>query len=252
MKNVVFIVNIKEESRSSRSQPYQYSIASWKEWTKNNDFELFVLENAVYNSEIMNANWHKLMVFDLLEANNIDYDQVLISDADIIIHPDAPNIFNITDNKLCGVAADGSYDWIIRSIENYSKYVFDGYMFPFWKYLNSGMLIVNKAHKKLYKQILDFYLTNHEGIQRIQNTLHVGTDQPIINFFLNMEKVDYKILPYEWIMQDMVRKEILDDQMTFTKLGWIYHYNAIPNNHDASLTYYWMKKTYEYLYNGIS
>ena len=85
MKNIVFIVNIKEENRSSRSQPYQYSIDSWKAWAKKNESELFILENPVYNSEIMNANWHKLMVFDLLDSNNIDYNQVLISDADIII-----------------------------------------------------------------------------------------------------------------------------------------------------------------------
>ena len=49
-------------------------------------------------------------------------------------------------------------------------------------------------------------------------------------------------------MQDMNRKEILGEDMLFTKCGWVYHYNAIPNNVDSELTVYWMKKTYEYLY----
>jgi len=50
----------------------------------------------------------------------------------------------------------------------------------------------------------------------------------------------------------MVRKEVLDEDLTMTKVGWIYQYNAIPNNGDASLTYYWMKKTYEHFYGELN
>ena len=42
----------------------------------------------------------------------------------------------------------------------------------------------------------------------------------------------------------------INQVVLFTKLGWIYHFNAIPNNHDSSLTLHWMKKTYEYLYEN--
>ncbi len=52
-------------------------------------------------------------------------------------------------------------------------------------------------------------------------------------------------------MVDLVRKEILDEELTMTKVGWIYHYNAIPDNADAKKTYYWMKKTYEHLYGEL-
>jgi hypothetical protein len=48
-------------------------------------------------------------------------------------------------------------------------------------------------------------------------------------------------------MQDMIRKEILGNDFLFTKFGWVYHFNAIPDNHDSSKTLYWMNKTYEYL-----
>ena len=48
---------------------------------------------------------------------------------------------------------------------------------------------------------------------------------------------------------DMFRKELLNDEMTFTKWGWIYQYNSIPNNREDKLTYHWMKKTYEHLYD---
>ena len=60
-----------------------------------------------------------------------------------------------------------------------------------------------------------------------------------------MSKVDKKLFPYEFNMQDMPRKEILDNELTFTKLGWVYHFNAIPGGPET--THHWMKKTYEYL-----
>ena len=250
MENVVFMVNIHEEGNEHRSNPYQYSIKSWSKWCKINNCKLFTLTQRIYDKNIMNPNWHKLFVFDLLENEGINYDQILIVDSDTIVHPECPNFFELSDNKFCGVHNEGSYDWVIRSIENYSKHIFNGKNFPFWKYINSGFLILNKDHKPLYKDIINFYLNNMDAIKQMQETYHVGTDQPVINFFLNINNIDYKILPYEYNMQDMARKEILDNELTFTKIGWVYHFNAIPNNHNAEQTMYWMKKTYKELYEN--
>lgn len=243
-KNVVFIVNIQE---SDRSNPYHYSINSWKNWCEKNDCELFLLTERIYDKEVMNPNWHKLFVFDLLEANNINYDQVLTVDADTIVHPDCPNFFELTENKYCAVHNEGCYDWVIRSIENYSKYTFNNFQFPFWEYFNSGFIIANKKHKEFYKKIIDFYFNNSSHILQMQNTFYVGTDQPIINFFMHMENIDYKFLPYEFNMQDLPRKELLDHDLTFTKVGWVYHFNAIPQQFGPPEQ--WMEKTYKALYN---
>ena len=53
-------------------------------------------------------------------------------------------------------------------------------------------------------------------------------------------------------MNDMNRKEILGDDMLFTKCGWIYQYNAIPNNTENKLTNYFMEKTYKHLYGDLT
>lgn len=245
-KNIVFIVKI--EGESERSNPYHLSVESWKKWCKKNDCELFVLTKRIYDSTIMNCNWHKLFVFDLLDNEGIEYDQILTVDADTIIHPDSPNFFNLTDNKFCAVHNEGSYDWVLRSIENYSKHLFENYKFPFWKYINSGFIILNKSHKEFYKKIISFYFSNAELVRNIQKQFGVGTDQPIINFFLNKENIDYKILPYEFNMQDLARKEILNNELTFINLGWVYHYNAIPQRYGKPEE--WMKKTYKHLYEN--
>jgi hypothetical protein len=243
-KNIVFIVNIKEEGdRKHRSIPYGYSIQSWQKWCNKNNCELFVLEERIYPKEIMNANWHKLFVFDLLEANDIDYNQILIVDADTIIHPDAPNIFGLSENKFCAVRVYGSMDWVCRSYENYKKHLFPEVEYSPLDYFNSGVLLMNKSHKEFYKKIVEFYLNNSELIQNIQKTFGVGTDQPVINFFVRQENIDLKLLPYEWNMQDLFRFEILDNQLSYTDHGWLYHFNAIPNNSDGQYTHHFMKST---------
>jgi len=255
-KNVVFIVDIKLKGKqkevgrwaSTRSDPYVFSIKSWQNWCKKNDCELFILNDEVLPHETMPVSWQRYYIFDLLEANGIDYDQILYVDADTIVHPDCPNIFELSDRKFCFVHNEGSYDWVLRSVENYSKYFFDGYIIPWYYYFDSGMLIFNEKHKPFFQKILSFFNENRENLLNAEKTWHAGTDQTPVNFLVHLLNIDYKLLPYEYNMCDLNRKELLGDDLLFTKIGWIYQYNSIPNNVEDKLTYYWMKKTYEYLH----
>ena len=254
MKNIVFTMDIDlaGEGRyaSTRRLPYQYSIKSWERWCEKNDCELFVLTDLLLPKEQMNICWQRYYLFDILEANDIQYDQILSVDADTIVHPDCPNFFEMTDRKMCGVHNEGSYDWIIRSIENYGKYFFNGHVMDFWKYIDCGFVIINETHRDFFKQVIDFYNQNAELLRQVEKEWHAGTDQTPVNFLIEDKGVDFKWLPYEFNMCDMVRKEILGDDMMFTDWGWIYQYNSIPNNKEDRLTLHWMKKTYEHLYGN--
>ena len=253
MKNVVFMMNVDlgKEGRfaSSRVNPYKYSIDSWKRWCEKNDCELFVLTEEVIDHDIMGICWQRWYIFDLLESNDIEYNQILSVDADTIIHPDCPNFFDKTENKFTVAYFDGSWDWVLRSLEAYSKYVFEGHMLKEWsKYFDSGFWIVNKTHKPFAKRMTEFYHANSKLFREMEEKFLTGTEQTPLNFMLDIEKIDVKHLPYEFNMCDMNRKEILGDDLLFTKLGWIYQYNAIPNNKDNQFTNYWMKKTYNHFY----
>ena len=230
MKNIVFIVNLPETKKPGRDKPYQYSVKSWEKWCSKNNSELFVLTDRIYSENYMNANWHKLFVFQLLEGMGIEYDQIMTVDADTIIHPNAPNIFDKTEGKYSVVPSYGSYDWMYRSIENYKKHLFPDVDIPVFKYFNSGVIICNKKHKEFYNKIINFYLDNRDNIVKLQETYSVGTDQPILNFFIQKENVECKYLPYE----------LLNNDLLFTKIGWIYHFNGIPDD----LRNYIMDKTW--------
>ena len=252
MKNIVFMMDIDlaGEGRyaSTRRLPYQYSIKSWEKWCEKNDCELFVLTDLLLPKEEMAICWQRYYLFDILDANDIKYDQILSVDADTIVHPDCPNFFEMTDREMCGVHCEGSYDWIIRSIENYGKYFFNGHVMDFWKYIDCGFVIVNEKHRDFFTQVTDFYNQNAELLRQVEKEWHGGTDQTPVNFLIEEKNVDFKWLSYEFNMCDMNRKELLGDDLLFTRWGWIYQYNSIPNNKEDKLTLYWMKKTYEHLY----
>ena len=248
-KNIVFMTAVKVPGMEHRSKPYQYGIDSFKKWCSKHNCEVVVLDELLHPHDVMKINYHRYYVFDILDNSGIDYDQILLTDADCIIHPDTPNFFELTDRKYTVTHTDGSYDWVCRSLENYSKHVFDGKIFPLWKYFNAGFQVVNKEHRHLFDELIKFYFDNQELIRNMQETFHVGTDQPIINFITNLSDVETKMLPYQYCMADLARKEILDEDLTFINvMSGIYQFNAIPDNHDASKTLYWMKKTYEELY----
>ena len=255
MKNIVFMMDIDlaGEGRyaSSRTSAYKYSISSWKKWCDKNNSELFVLNELLLDNSEMGVCWQRYYLFDILDVNEIEYNQILMVDADTIVHPDCPNFFDMSEGKLCAAQFDGSWDWVLRGIENYSKYIFDGFMMPWYNYFDCGFIIVNDKHREFFKIITDLYLTYKDNLTILQDTFHNGTDQTPVNILVHKHDIDLKLLPYEFNMNDMSRKEILADDMLFTKCGWIYQYNAIPNNKDNKLTNYFMEKTYKYFYGEL-
>ena len=248
--NCVFITAIKTPTNEVRSEGYSYSVESWKRWCRANKVELRVLEQPLFDG--MKPNFFRYWCFDLLED---EFDQICLVDADTVIHPDCPNFFNLTRGRFSAVHNDGDYDWIIRSIENYQHEFPNtfGFKFNIWKYFNSGFLIINKgSHEPLFKDFQDFVLLNYENgtLPAIQSKYGVGTDQPLINLFVQKYGgADgwLELLPYAFNMQDLARKNILDDRMLFTNIPGIYHFNAVPAG--PGEVNKWMKKTYQFLHH---
>ena len=69
---------------------------------------------------------------------------------------------------------------------------------------------------------------------------------------VQLENLEMKHLPYEFNMNDMARKEILNEDLVFSKIGWVYQFNCIPDNHESKLTHHFMKKTYEHFYGELN
>ena len=268
MKNVVIIPNIKvvegnaffsqDNTDKNRSKSYDYSVKSWQHFCDKNDCKLIVWEDLLYPIDYMKITFQRYYTFDILEANNIEYDQILMTDADTIIHPDCPNFFEETNNKYCGVMNNGCYEWVCRSIKDFKHLMFqDQPIVRPWEYINGGFQIFNKKHKEFFEYVKQFYSTNRELIINSIEKSRTATDQTIINYLLKKQNIDLKILPSCYNLQDPFRKSLLhfpghgwcEDTLTnLTMSGWIYHFNAIPghpSNRDAN---YWIERTYKELY----
>ena len=128
MKDIVFIPNI--DLGNGRSDNYNYSINSWKHWCDKNDCELIELKDLVLPVEEMKITWQRYYVLDILDENKIDYNQVLIVDADTIIHPNCPNFFNETNGRYAAVMNDGDYEWVNKSVSQYGVEFFNKNSFP--------------------------------------------------------------------------------------------------------------------------
>ena len=255
MKNIVFIPNI--DLGNGRNNSYHYSVKSWKHWCDKNGCELIEWSELIYPIDYMKVTWQRYYVFDILEANNIDYNQILMVDADTIVHSDCPNFFELTDNKYCGVMNDGDYEWVLRSIREFGDELFNGKRIKPWNYINGGFQIINRTHKDFFKKVTDYYVNNSTKIIDTIAKLKTATDQTIINFLLIENNVDLKILPDCYNLLDLYRKNLLyldksnwwkGDKLHFLEAGWVYHFNAIPKNEMNRDANYWIERTYKELY----
>ena len=118
MKNIIFIPYIKREKdltgassigHSNRHQGYEWGIKSWKAWAKKNGHEVYVMSDLICPESEMLITWQRWQVLNILEHNEIEYDQVLVVDADSVVHPDCPNFFEMTDGKFTSVLTDGDF-----------------------------------------------------------------------------------------------------------------------------------------------
>jgi hypothetical protein len=250
--NVVFVPNI--DLKNGRSNPYHYSIKSWKHWCDKNNAKLIEWNDPIMDPSVFKITLQRWWVLDILEHNNIDYDQVLMIDADTIVHPNCPNFFNETDNKFSAVLNNGCYEWTNRSIREWKRLFPSEEIVPTWKYVNGGFIIGNKNVKHIYDAIKSFYLQNIDTINTLTKEIKAGTDQTIINYLIQQHKFEVNYLAECYNLQDLFRKSLLHipnhswftDELHFLNNGWVYHFNAIPPN-DRNFSY-WMERTYKHLY----
>jgi len=255
MKNVVFIPNI--NLGNGRSDSYKYSVSSWKQWCDKNDVELIVWEDLIYPVDYMKITWQRYYMFDILESNNIDYDQILIVDADTIVHPNCPNFFELTNHEYSVVKNNGSFEWTRRSMDGFSKLLFDSKVpFNVWDYFNCGFQIVNEKHKDFFEYVKKYYESNRLNVQSAIDRVKAGTDQTLLNFLTRLQNINLNYLPVEYNLQDLHSKQLLyihencwwPDELIFENCGWVFHFNAIPQNQMGRDANYWLERTYKEFY----
>jgi len=270
MKNIVFIPFI-ERSESytyksgvgklGRTRGYDYGINSWRNWCNKNNCELVIMNQLLMPESEMLITWQRWYVLDILEHNDIEYDQVLIVDADSIVHPNCPNFFNMTNGKFSSPLTDGDYEWVGRALNGYSKMFFNKeYCIPTYEFFQTGFVIVNKTHKEFLSKCMQWYHDNKNAVIQSYDILLTGSDISLMNCLRKEFGVELNIMPREFGLMDLARKNLLyisnhcwwkDDLTNVYNSGWVYQFNAIPQNELGRTRDYFMERIYKELYGNL-
>ena len=235
-KNVVVITVMPGEVDTSYQQ---YCLNTWRWWCEKNNIELFILNEPLTDPMYMKPTWQRWYVFDILDSNEIEYDQVASVDVDTMVRWDTPNFFDMTDNKFSAVADQDNIGWVKQSIDGYKQF-FKGTDLHWLDYFNCGFIVMSKQHKKICDMIIDFWDKNNEQIIHLQNTISKGTDQTPVNYIVKGSEFEINYLPKTFNLTHFNRKEILENLM-FIDVGYIWHFNGF----DKSWRHELMEQTWE-------
>ena len=226
-KNIVFMTCF--ENAPDFLDYKEWCLNSWQVWCKKYDVELFILSDELRDKLQMKPTWQRWHVFEILEANNIDYNQVALVDVDTMIHPEAPNFFDETSGEYSGVQDDLMVEWVHNSITGYQD-MFPDTKFDWTTYMNNGFIIMSPKHKALCKVITDFYYTNEDELRdRQHHTVKKGSDQTPINYLVRREGYPITHLSKKWNFTHMHLRGVLQNFL-FLDCAWVYHYNGFDKS----------------------
>lgn len=227
-KNLIYIVSIDDASSKFQNSDYaQYSIASWKRWCDENDVDLII--NQTNDPRFNKPIWNKELIYEIGK----EYDKIGIVDSDTMVDRNAPNPFDLFgEDDFCGVNDLCDLNWLFSSIEQRQKF-FPETKIDIFKYLNAGVLFFGKKYLSVFKKLLDFYLENSKEIDNLQGG---GKEQTLLNFFLQKENVNIKLLDPCWNLLSIHRKNMFthnwqlnqDLRPYFMKYAYIWHFTGFP------------------------
>tara|TARA_R100000458_G_C8200189_1_gene190985 strand:- start:163 stop:888 length:726 start_codon:yes stop_codon:yes gene_type:complete len=227
----------------------EYSKKAWKYWCDKNGYELVIYDKCKISDlvkyRVTVQRWFD--IHDFLEERGVEYSKVLMVDACSIPHWDCPDFFKLTGDNMCGMNDLDNLGWVYESVEGY-KHMFDNFNFDITKYMNSGWVIFNKSHKKLFKQFEKYYLENFDEFYKLQTeTVKRGTCQTPLNYFIQMNDVKVDFLPQTFRLSHLHRRESLrhnwqmdgseyeDRTPWFVKYGHIWVFSGFGKEHRNQL-----------------
>ena len=174
------VVNKDKSNKYGDFDYFDYAIKTWEYWCKMNDCIFFLFDEPYMEDvEKYRINWQKeVFVFDILEKNNIDYDQILILDSTCMIRWDTPNFFELTDHKFTVSRDMDNLRWIYNSVQGYKEF-FDGFECDIKKYFNSGFVIFNEKHRDFFESFKQMYLDNVDELLELHKKTGTAEQTPL-------------------------------------------------------------------------
>tara|TARA_Y100000310_G_C20679033_1_gene814788 strand:- start:120 stop:875 length:756 start_codon:yes stop_codon:yes gene_type:complete len=196
---------------------------SWTHYCNRHGIDFHVIDKDLTNKGT--PHWLRYCIFDQKPG----YDKYLYVDSDIMVHWNAPNIFEkYPENKLHVVRDNSGLGWIWESINLYRK-LFEDVSLDWERYFNSGVMMFSKDQYDLIDGFKNFYLQNIDTITEFQKQVRKGFDQTPFNYFNAFNNTDINYMSERFNLTHMMRKEVLQGNY-FVDMAWFWHFNGIPRD----------------------
>lgn len=257
-ENVLFWVGVKSKDpllieKHGNFKYLEISKKTWKWWCSRNNVLFYEYkQSSEKDTEAHRPTWTRWFdVFDMLDAENINYNKIAVVDGSSLCRWDTPNFFNLVGDNLTAFRSLENVKWIHQGIQGYQD-LFPEVAFDISKYISCGFQIFDKSHRSFLDKLKFFYYSNYKTIIKKQKEqVRKGTDQPVYNYMLQQEdiKIDLTLSPafmlthlsrFDWLGTNWQLKE--DNTPFFIKYGYIWFYSGFPNRGDREIM---MKQTWE-------
>ncbi len=122
---------------------------SFEAYADKVDADLIVLKQGQGN--FPSPHWWKLAIYEFLKK---DYKRLIYMDADIIIRPDCPNLFEVVPENEMALFNEGRFT--PRSICIYEAQVKYGNFktkYDGMSYYNTGVMVISREHRHIFKPV---------------------------------------------------------------------------------------------------
>jgi len=202
MKNAIFTIHIKRpDIPYELSVAYDLSLRLKKAYAQKCGAELIVADKKIYNWTLWESP-ERLRMYELFET----YDRILYLDADVLIKPDAINIFELPEgnfyalNEICNTGQYKSLDReYMQSTFHYIKSRHKEWD-NITHYLNMGVILADKKHREIFQYRKEDYF---ETIHMEQDYLNYN----LWNYLIHNPGEKLLYLPIEWNGMILLVKE---------------------------------------------
>lgn len=234
MKNLIIFTAFNQAPDNIEYAKWCYE--SWKVWAEKYEVHILSFNDPLRNVAEMKPTWQRWHIFDILDSNNItDFSQVALIDVDTLIHPDAPNFFDITaDRPGIGVVQDDlMVEWVLNSLKGYKKF-FPETVLDWTEYFNCGFIVLKNDEqcRSLCSSITGFYYVNEKELRELQHTtLRKGSDQTPVNYIAEAKGVSKIFLNKRWNFTHTHIRGILTPYNNILQdAAYVYHFNGFEKS----------------------
>jgi hypothetical protein len=160
-----------------------YCLPTIEHYAKKTNSDLVVMDNSNMLAEYPNN--HFLLYECYKHFVNSDYDRMLFLDVDILINPDAPNVFEEFPEGMWL-----RYGWNWQTVANYARMAFNEDVSRYSdRYYSCGFAVVGKPEAQ---KLVNLFGTKPWVIGPW------GGNQGQFNYFLSQTDIDVNVLPIRW------------------------------------------------------